>query len=739
MNRFSSSRISVPVGYLKDDATEYWGVTVSHFSIQYELEVVGYEIKDIKILYKQRNYEDFRTKARKFLQQRREFLKRAAAGANPTQILIQCINGLVFIDHKLPEYDADLRHFDEDLLMEVMEQYHPSNAAEAAIHAYQKHTSKSNIYKVRSFEEAASQKISDAVSLMEESVRCARQALLSSPKNKSRGANKHLQYLQFHGAVLKMRSYEIALQHDKAIEACKEAERITRDPEAPAPLFPGYIWSQEDLDNYPHLIEASRAWFERNFRLAVIEYDSWMNKVQQDKKRWRYRNIDVRRNLSALLACLERSCDGCELCREALERLKKSASDSFLGSAGRHLAAKGLALSELGKLAEGLLDPVISEMNSYIPVQSYRPGLIGRIQDSGFLVDVPSYFALLHAEVKKLAQVEYKAESLREFVFRRLKEFLQVSCEYEEGRVAVMTGETTADTADVSPSQLAERIAAARRFRKGNRDRGASEWDSVSRALIRNQSSDDYTILLNTYESVLGKVAGIFPTIVRLFNKRQIGSDYFAVAQTLNGEEFNVESQFPLIEDFVYVPPRFRYNAADLKLMHHDRSLCIPSSVIRGIYALQNVPLWEGGWWELQHEHFETISLEYKQQVPRRLAKHLVAFTNTSGGWIILGIYDAKVADPQICIRGLTMQEAAEGQDRVATAGLQDVVPCIIPASFFRAYPHGKLVLLCRISVSSITHRVDGRIYVRAGTASVPVSELQWNDILRSRAKHASS
>lgn len=213
-----------------------------------------------------------------------------------------------------------------------------------------------------------------------------------------------------------------------------------------------------------------------------------------------------------------------------------------------------------------------------------------------------------------------------------------------------------------------------------------------------------------------------------------MNGNYFTVVETLAGDRMEIRSQFQIEGEFAYMPPRLlRYPPHSHDLLAKDRDEWIPATRIRDIYKLESMPLWDGSWADLKREHCESRSLDYKQQPPAELTRHVAAFANTEGGWLVFGIYDPSRMGSHGPVRGLSLVEAAQAQEQVALEGLR-AVPPILPVELFRSYPDGKLVVLCRIGRSAIApHRADGDIYVRTGPRSQRISETQWNELVRLR------
>ena len=440
-----------------------------------------------------------------------------------------------------------------------------------------------------------------------------------------------------------------------------------------------------------------------------------------------------------VITCFVKKCDGCDRCRQSADYLQQLAQDGNLGAAGRHLASRGIMLQALKQtrlFVSEVLDAEVADLKSYIPIESYYHEEILKIPEDHFLPYLPNYFTSLSTEVKRIARIEdFDSVWLREFVLHRLREFIQINCEYEVERNAALTNIQPPDISEVSLTDMSEILVKARSSRKSSKDEGVSAWESVTRILARTEDSPGSEDILDAYESVLEKVSGLFPTVIRFVERRERDNDYSALVETLLGDEFIIESQFPLSGDYAYLPPRFKYNPVDMKLLQKDRSKIIQSTrAVQGIYALQSVPIWEGAWSELMLKHFESFSLDFKREHPKKLAKHLAAFANTEGGWLVFGIFDPILDLSEGPVLGLKPREATNIINSVGIAGVKMLAPPILPTTCFRAYPNWKLVILYKILQSPVApHKVKDLIYIREGARSDSISEDEWNDLVLSK------
>jgi len=694
-------------------------------------QILG-EIHALTELWSRKDFDNYRAMARRILQDRAETIRAAAETARPDLTVVRCVVALHIIVGNLAESTEEVHRQYEDLTLEVMDQFQPTRAHEVRRHSFQKYTTKSNIFKRRAFIEEASQNFDLAVTLFEEAVLSAKHSLEFIDGKKLDGASKHLNYLRFHAAICRMRSCGVKADATGSRAAWMEGCVVAEDPRSPENLFPNYFFDRSDLKAYCHLIDAQDYWLRGDLRAARDQYDAWLHSVPQHKGRWRFRNVEVRRNLAEILICLDKRCGGCELCQKASEVLEDLTTDRFLGSSGRYLAQTGLALHQVGKAIPKIKpdqETIMEQLRVNIPLDYFYPQIDSKVTSGDAVYEMPAYFRFLKSEVARLNRLGLTEAPLRDFISQRLSELLELICEYEEGRAVLIGGESNSlPLEETNAIDLCERIIKARLFRKGAKDQGVSLWRSVSRQLGGYevlQSIDGY---LDNYASILTKVSLLFPTIVRVHHRERTEAGYSAVMETMMGEELRIDSQFALDGYFAYLPPRFRRNPVTLKLRYHDKNWWVPAQRVEGMYVLQAVALWDSDWSELG-ETFESVSIDYKQQLPKRLAKHLAAFANTIGGYLVFGVGDPG-RDIRTNLRGLTLREAAEILDQVGTALIRELVPASVPTKTFRAYPSGKLVILCRVDRSPMRpHLVNGVIYQRIGTQSMPVSEETWNTV----------
>lgn len=122
----------------------------------------------------------------------------------------------------------------------------------------------------------------------------------------------------------------------------------------------------------------------------------------------------------------------------------------------------------------------------------------------------------------------------------------------------------------------------------------------------------------------------------------------------------------------------------------------------------------------------EGISLEFKRRVPRpeRIAKEILAFANTNGGRIVLGVSDdgtiegfEHIAEQQFLLRQATESHCSPpveyDTERIVVGDHQDVIVVTVPESPNK--PH--------VLVSDPSANGDGPVYVRVEERSIEASD----------------
>ncbi len=691
--------------------------------------IVLNELRDLATLWRgDRN--EYRLIARQFLDTRRPTIRTLAAGTAITLRKLLCLEGLLLTQKRLPEYDEETRQSDEDLYLEACERFTPSHNSEAASHRERKHKALIDLFKHRAFSAVRRGTIDEAIPLMDEAVTHATKLLPLVPQAQYTPLFQHRAYLMFHAALLRVRQYEARNDVGRAGAYLAQA-REAADSVADAQLFPNYVYERADLALYHHLLNGSHHWREGNFAEAAAVFDLWLLGTPSHAHRWRSRNIRVRRDAARAFACLIHGCKGCDDCRVAAQRLQEAARDDQIGAAGRHVALKAFAVHTLGASGREL-QAALDDLLPYLPIESQRyetAGFAGLHEESS---DLPGYFSSVSAEARRLQNGGCPADALSQFVLTRLRELLNVYLEYESARAARI-GLPSAELDETLPlNKLVDTLLEIRLGRKGPRDRARRDWEFVSRLLERTPA--DPEALRQTYANVIGRVAGLFPCVVRIMEVRQTGQTHSARGETLSGTTLNIVTEFPIVAGLAYMPPRYRRHPADLKLLANDRAWFVQSKHLTGLFSMETIPLWEGKWSDLEQHVIESTTIDYKEAIPKNIAKHVAAFANTKGGLIIVGIYDAKrLGAADAVVRGLSLEEAADTQGKVIEAAIIETDPPVAPPTFFRAYPLGRLVMMCRIAgpptlqPHRTPHRHAGRIYVRAGAQSLPITEAVWH------------
>jgi hypothetical protein len=244
-----------------------------------------------------------------------------------------------------------------------------------------------------------------------------------------------------------------------------------------------------------------------------------------------------------------------------------------------------------------------------------------------------------------------------------------------------------------------------------------------------NVEQAEYPEVLDVYRSVLTTVAGLFPLILRLKGQEQSRAGWCAEAETISGETVSLESDYHLEGAVGYLSSKFRRNLPEhAVLLRRGRNIAWVKAVSPQWIEIADFPLWEGDWTTIGRG-FECQTLDYKEQNPRSIAKHLAAFANTSGGWIVFGVVNPKPSDKLVSasVKGLTLGEASVVLDSSSSAAFNQVEPPVL-LSFFRTYQSDlRIVLLCYIRPSELApHKVNDKIYVRLGSMSQPISDSKW-------------
>jgi len=692
------------------------------------------EVQALKAMWQQERFDEYFLLARAFLQKWREPIRNAARYTEPFLRTLRCLEALLVIHDNIATADQDAREADEDLFLETASRYRPTTPDGQLKHDFEVHTRTSNIAKQRAFAALRRGHLDKASSFFEQAVASAERATSFAGSGQGlEGATKHVQYLCFHRAVAAMLSAELQRLPDDAEGWWREAKTAADHSEAPSGLFVGrgYILGREDLDAYIHLIGALRAFLQSRFAAAAEGYGAWLSAVPEYRPHWRFQNVVARRRLAEVLACLERGCPRCPTCSAAAKDLESLLNKWGIGRVARELARVGLALYQLGQAFEVARLRTILDSGVFplLPLGASTPESTGPMFGD-YVGQLPHYFVALSAELKGLRRFGCSETLLRDFIWRRLRDFVEICGEYEQGRAAILFGRPEVDSSSSgSLASLVSCLIDARSARKGPENFGTASWERIKLRITLAEADQQFRTALDAYELTTKAMAGYFPAIVRVVTRDFLETEHITSVEQLGCDELEIRSQFPLEGDVGYLPPRYGRQPLTEALRRNDRSKWVPATKAAAVFVFQTIPVWEGDWSHFKNE-FESQYLDFKQEKPQSLAKHLAAFANAQGGWLVFGVYDPEIRAPDAIVRGLDLTECTAILDAVSQAGLGKVTPIIGPTSFFRAYPEGKLVILYRIDRSLMRpHRVDGRIYLRSGAASKPITDEEWQEL----------
>jgi hypothetical protein len=135
-------------------------------------------------------------------------------------------------------------------------------------------------------------------------------------------------------------------------------------------------------------------------------------------------------------------------------------------------------------------------------------------------------------------------------------------------------------------------------------------------------------------------------------------------------------------------------------------------------------------------EHFcqlgirEAARVDYKQDFPSDLAKHVAAFANTHGGLILIGVRTDQENRPLIPIDGIEFERGIS--ERVYQICVSSISPPVFPDLWVVRLGEERCAVVIRVPESDATpHAVDGRqgIYLRTGNISNPFTRATVEDI----------
>lgn len=695
-----------------------------------------YEIQGLKAIWEAKRFNEYLLVARAFLQEWREPIRNAARYQEPFLSTVRCLEALLVIHDNLATADEDVRRADEDLFLVTAPRFLPRTPEQQRKHDFEIPNLTGNIAKRRAFAALRRGRIDEASVLFDQAVTSAElAAALLGTQKPAQGAIKHLQYLRFHRAIAAMLLAEGKGLSGDAEAWWSHAKNAADHSQAPTDLFVGrgYILDREDFNAYVHLIQALGAFLENRFEAAAEAYEVWLTAVPHRRGHWRFQNVAARKYLAEVFNCAEKRCPHCPACSGAAYNLEQFLSRWGVGRAGRELARIGLAVHHVGATFEaGWLQMILD--GSVFPILPLCVSVPESTSPSSgnYIGLLPHYFVGLHAELTGLRRLGCSEIVLRDFILRRLRDFIEVCAEYESGRTAIYAGDQTIVDGSFSDSitALVSLLIDARTARKSLANFGTKSWARIKDQVNAAEMDQHWERALDVYKDTTESMAGYFPAILRVVSRAESHSqktEHITSVEQLGGDEFEIRSQFPLIGDVGYLPPRYVRGRLTEKLLANDRSKWVPATKAAALFVFQTIPVWEGNWNQLKDE-FESQFLDFKREQPQSLAKHLAAFSNSRGGWLVFGVNDPEDRTSGAIARGLNLIECTALIDAIAQAGLNKVDPIIVPTNAFRAYPEGKLVVLYRIDRSIVRpHRVSGKIYVRVGATSQPITDEAWN------------
>jgi len=130
----------------------------------------------------------------------------------------------------------------------------------------------------------------------------------------------------------------------------------------------------------------------------------------------------------------------------------------------------------------------------------------------------------------------------------------------------------------------------------------------------------------------------------------------------------------------------------------------------------------------------ESKTLEFKETLPKNdsIAKTVIAFSNTSGGKLIVGINNQRE------VVGIDDKEIFELQDKIASSLADSCHPNILP-EIYTLHIHGKIVLVIEVSRGNLlpyylkNHGKDSGVYIRLGATNRQASAEMIQELERQR------
>jgi len=135
-----------------------------------------------------------------------------------------------------------------------------------------------------------------------------------------------------------------------------------------------------------------------------------------------------------------------------------------------------------------------------------------------------------------------------------------------------------------------------------------------------------------------------------------------------------------------------------------------------------------------EEKNREGFNLDYKRELPSNneiLAKWIVAFANTYGGLLIIGI-NASDGIPEEPFEGFDFDNTVSYDEKILSVILSNIHQPVFPEVKVCDPVDGKSFIVIRIAESNLTPHIVGervRIYVRTGEISNPINEADWEKL----------